>query len=465
MRRHLEEATVAMNGLLVAGLGVENAGQKSFAGAAIDSRRVAGDELFFALAGEFTDGHRFVAQALAAGAAAAVVSETHLEPAPGTILIRVEDTLRALHSLTREVRRQVPRHLVGLTGSAGKTTTKELLAAMLAKRYRVAKSPGNLNNLLGFPLALLGIPEDTEWMVAEMGMSTPGELAVVSKLARPEVAILLNVKPVHLENFGTLAAIAEAKAEILAGLPASGVLVANADDPEVARVAARHPGRIVWFGGSTNAEVRLLGAIEPLEQGRVGSRFTVATGEAATEIELPLHGAYNAINCLAAAACALTLGVSLAQVAEAAAEARPAAGRGVVHALPGGIVVIDDSYNSNPEAAAEALRSAALRPARRRWAVLGDMLELGPTAPGFHLATGELAATLGFSPVVGVGALALELARGAGPVGRSIPTAAAAARELAGELLPGDLVLVKGSRGVGLEVVVESLRRVAEERA
>ncbi len=462
MRRHLEEARAAMGGTWLTGAGVGDPATGVFEGAAIDSRHLRGQELFFALAGEHTNGHRFVAQALGAGAAAAVVSEPDLAPPHGAILIRVEDTLRALHDLTREVRRQVPRQLVGLTGSAGKTTTKELLAAMLAKRYRVAKSPGNLNNLLGFPLALLSIPDDTEWMVAEMGMSTPGELAGVSRLARPDVAILLNVKPVHLENFGTLRAIAEAKAEILAGLPASGILVANADDPEVVRVAARHPGRIVWFGSGESAEVRLASAVSELPTG--GSRFELATPAGTVTIELALHGAYNARNFLAAAACAVTLDVALSDLAAAALEARPAAGRGEVRELPDGITLIDDSYNSNPEALAEALASAARRPATRRWAVLGEMLELGPTEGEFHRQAGHLAAELGFAPVVGVGALATELAAAAGPAGRWYATAQEAAAALEGELAAGDLVLVKGSRGVGLERVVAELTRVAGGR-
>lgn len=450
-----------MSGTIVAGPRVAAPGERSFTGAALDSRKVARGALFFALGGSHTDGHRFVPQALAAGAAAAVVrAAAEIPPLPeDAILIRVEDTTRALHALTRAVRATVPRHLVGLTGSAGKTTTKELLAAMLARRYKVAKSPGNLNNTLGFPLALLGIPDDTEWMVAEMGMSTPGELAEVSVLARPDVAILLNVRPAHLENFGSLAAIAEAKAEILAGLAEEGLLVANADDPEVVRVAGRHRGRILWFGYGPGAEVRA-SAPRPLAEGRTGSTFELSAGGATRTLELALHGLYNADNCLAAAATAHALGVSLDDIALAAATITPAAGRGVLSALAGGGLLIDDSYNSNPVALIKALESAAARGAGRRFAILGDMLELGPEAPRFHAECGAAAARLGFSPVVGVGPLAHRLVEAAGEAGAEVAWYASA-EEAAGAvpslLCPGDTVLVKGSRGVALDRVVAAL--------
>lgn len=450
-----------MRGAVMAGLATA-CDSGTFSGAALDSRQVRGGELFFALPGARTDGHAFVAQALAAGAAAAVVHRSPQPPSPPTAtLIRVGDTYRALHDLTRAVRRQVPRRLVGLTGSVGKTTTKELLAAMLERRFRVAKSPGNLNNLLGFPVALLGIPDDTEWMVAEMGMSTPGELAAISRLARPDAALLLNVRPAHLENFGTLAAIAEAKAEIMAGLDPGALLVANADDPEVVRVARRHRGRTVWFGWQTGAEVRGRD-LQILPDG--GSRFVLAAGGGRQEVELPLVGRHNAENFLAAAACAYELGVPLAEIAAAAAIASPVAGRGEIHRLAAGVTVIDDSYNSNPHAVARALEAAASLPARRHWAVLGDMLELGPEAPRYHREAGRQAAAAGFAPVAGVGPLARELVAGAREAGAEavwLADAAAAAEWAAAEVAHGDLVLVKGSRGIGLDAVVQRLLAAA----
>jgi UDP-N-acetylmuramoyl-tripeptide--D-alanyl-D-alanine ligase len=440
-------------------------------GAAIDSRAVHGGdigepgELFFAFAGEHTDGHRFVADAFARGAAAAMVQEAVETPEHG-VLITVPDTFRALHDLTRHLRQRVPKKLVGITGSAGKTTTKELLAAMLGARYRVARTPGNLNNLYGFPLSLLNVPDDTEWMVAEMGMSTPGELRQLSLLGRPDVALFTVVRPVHLEFFGTVQAIAEAKSELLAGLPADGLVVANADDPEVTRIARRHlaqsgegGGRIVWYGMNEGADVRATG-VSPAPNGEVGSRFRLWAGGEIIEVSLPLHGLYNVGNCLAAAACAHALGVSLTEIAAAVGSVRPAAKRGVVHRLSGGVTLIDDSYNSNPDAVDRALEGAAQLAGERRLAVLGDMLELGPEGPRFHREAGERAAGLGFSPVAGVGELSRELTAGASARGAEAPwfaDAAAAAEWAAQEVRDGDLVLVKGSRGVRLEAVVDRL--------
>lgn len=438
-----------------------------FRGAAIDSRKVRPGDLFFALPGSSTDGHRFVGPALAAGAAAAVVRHVPAE-AGAAALIRVEDPFEALQGLARAVREATPRHLVGLTGSTGKTTTKELLTLLLGRRFRVAKSPGNFNNRLGFPLALLDVPTDTEWMVAEMGMSVPGELGAVSHLARPDVAILLNVRPVHLENFRSLADIAEAKAEILAGLPPTGILIANADDPQVVRVASRHPGRIVWFGfgGGEPAPAVRASDVEALAPPALGHRFRLHWQGDSRLVELPIHGRYNVDNALAAAACALVLGLSFDEIAAGLAAAAPAAGRGEVHSLAGGTTLVDDSYNSNPVAVERALEGAAALPGERRWCVLGDMLELGTGELAFHAAAGRRAAELGFAPIVGVGPLSRSLVAAAEEAGARalwLPDASAAARWAVGEVRPGDVVLVKGSRGVGLDRVVAALRQGATE--
>ncbi len=448
----------------VAGDAAESA---SFDGAAIDSRAILGGELFVAFAGSRTDGHRFVADAFARGAAAAMVNESGEVPEPvAGPLIRVPDTFRALHDLARATRERTPERLAGITGSAGKTTTKELLADMLAARFKTARTKGNFNNLYGLPLTLLSVPDGTEWLVAEMGMSSAGELRQLSELARPEVALFTVVRPAHLEFFGSVRAIAEAKSELLAGLAPDGTIVANADDPEVARIAREKAGgrRVVWYGiAEAHARADVVAKdVQPAPAGAVGSRFTLvvrSTGESAP-VALPLHGLYNVENCLAAAACAWSLGVPLAEIAAAAAGARPAAKRGVVHRLPGGVTLVDDSYNSNPDAVARAIESAALLPAERRWAILGDMLELGPEAPRFHREAGERAAAAGFSPVWGVGPLAVELADGArrqGARADALASAADAAERAAGELRDGDLVLVKGSRGIGLEAVVARL--------
>jgi len=430
-------------------------------GAAIDSRKVRGGEVFFAFTGEQTDGHRFVGDALARGAGAAVVQRGHERSAsPSGAIIEVEDTFQALHDLARTTRdRGVPQRLVGLTGSAGKTTTKELLAALLGGRFRVAATPGNLNNLYGFPMSLLNVPDGTEWMVAEMGMSTPGELRQLSLLGRPDAAVFTVVRPVHLEFFGTIQAIAEAKSELLAGLAEDGIIAANADDPEVTRIVRRHAerpewrGRVVWYGiQSEEADVRARDlAAEP--EG-IGSRFRLEAAGESCEVRLPLHGLYNVENCLAAAACAWALGLTLDQIAEAVREVRPADHRGIVHRVAGPrgtYTLVDDSYNSNPDALGKALEGARQLPGSRWLAVIGDMLELGPEGPRFHREAGERAAELGFAPVLGVGELSRELAAD------WRPDAAAAADWAAAEVRAGDVVLIKGSRGVKLDTVVHRL--------
>lgn len=427
-------------------------------GVSLDSRSLAGGELFFALAGERTDGHRFVGAALAAGATGAVVERREVE-ADGGALILTDGTFQALHRLTRAIRREVPERLVAITGSSGKTTTKELLARMLARRFRTAASPGNLNNLYGFPVALLGIPDDSEWMVAEMGMSTPDELRRVSLLGRPEVAVFTNVREAHLESFGNLAAIAAAKAELLAGLAPGGLVVANAEDPWVRWIAERHDGEVVWFG-RRRGDLRAV-ALEPRAAAEaIGYRFRLESGDASQAVELPLYGEYNVDNFLAAAACAHRLGVSLEEIASAVEEIEPQPMRGVLHRLDADTLLIDDSYNANPDAVVRALESAADVAGRRHWAVLGDMLELGPKGPELHAAVGRRAAELGFDPVVGVGELARHLVEAAAEAGAAtqwFEDAAAAAVAVAGELRPGDVLLVKGSRGVALDRVVARL--------
>jgi UDP-N-acetylmuramoyl-tripeptide--D-alanyl-D-alanine ligase len=448
------EAANAMGGRIVSG-----DPQAVIDGAAIDSRAVRGGEAFFAFAGEHTDGHRFVPAALAAGAGVAVVQEDVAGSASGGNVIRVEDTFQALHDLARFSRARTPRRLVGITGSAGKTTTKELLGAILSSRFRTTWTPGNLNNLYGFPMSLLNVPDGTEWMVAEMGMSTPGELRQLSLLGRPDAAVFTVVRPVHLEFFGTVQAIAEAKSEILAGLAPDGFIVANADDPEVTRISKRHGSRVVWYGvTSEKVDVRARGLM-PEPDGAVGSRFTLEAGGKSVDFRLPLHGLYNVENCVAAATAAWTLGLSLDEISAAVRGVKPASMRGVVHRAEGGFLLIDDSYNSNPDAVGKALESAAAMTGQRRVAVLGDMLELGPEAPRFHREAGEAAARHGFV-VAGVGELSRSLAEGAKAAGAEavwLPDAAAAAEWAAGEVRRGDVVLVKGSRGVKLDGVVRRL--------
>ena len=489
VRRRVAEAVQSMSAQLLVG-----DGSRYWRGAQLDSRRIEGGELFFALPGEQTDGRRFALSALERGAAAAVVAQ----PDPAFVeavetlgtscdvaddkpaLIAVDDALDGLHELTRAVRKQVPERLVGLTGSAGKTTTKELLVLMLARRYRTVGSPGNLNNLYGFPIALLGIPDDTEWMVAEMGMSTPGELGGVSRLGRPDVALFTNVRAVHLEAFETTGRsasiddIREAKAELLEGTTTASLVVANAADPAVVDIARRHlerGGQVVGFAMDRHAALESCGFpvdlwvedYEALDIEGIGSggRFRLLSSDGDDqEIVLPMHGRINAENCLAAATCARRLGVSLAEIAQAASNARLPSGRGRVVELAGGVKLIDDSYNSNPAALSLALEAAAAVEGDRHWCVLGEMRELGANALTWHEEAGVQAARLGLDPVVGVGELAHSLVLAAAAEGARTAwfvSADQAAAWVAGELRSGDVLLVKGSRGVALERLVARL--------
>ncbi len=464
-RWKMSDAVLAMRGE------VRGPAPESFEGIALDSRKIEGGELFFALAGAETDGHRFVRAALDAGAAAAVVERDDVDPGDGCV-VRVPDSLEALHDLTRWVRERTPEHLVGITGSAGKTTTKQLLAAMLEAKYAVAASPGNLNNLYGFPVSLLGIPADTEWMVAEMGMSTPGELGGVSRLGRPDVAVFTNVRRVHLEAFdepgkpATVRDIGNAKAELLEGLRDDGLVVANADDPEVRRIAQIHldrseQARVVWYSPSgTCAEPVRLEVVGEVTSSPGGVDLTArADGETAA-VHLPLHGAVNVENFLAAATCALELGVTLGEIAASVRELDLGAGRGRILELDGA-TVIDDVYNSNQDALLHAVRAALEVDGSRHWAVLGEMRELGQSSEAIHTETGEALAELGLEHVLAVGEDARAMAAALERAGASCAWVASAeeAAELASQrLTAGDVLLVKGSRGVRLEVVVERLQ-------
>ena len=488
VQRRVTEAVEAMSAELLVG-----DGETRWSGAALDSRRVGGGELFFALPGEQTDGRRFALSALSRGAAAAIVerpddelvkavdelareTDTVTQPA----LISVSDALEGLHDLTRAVRAEVPERLVGLTGSAGKTTTKELLVLMLARCYRTVGSPGNLNNLYGFPIALLGIPDDTEWMVAEMGMSTPGELGGVSRLGKPDVALFTNVRAVHLEAFETtehrasIDDIKEAKAELLEGTTTETVVVANAADPAVVDIASRHldkGGEVIGFAFSRDDVPSSCGFpvdlwVEDYEAfdlegvGSAGRFRLVASDGESQDVVLPMHGQVNAENCLAAATCARKLGVSLTEIAGAVAEASLPAGRGRVVTLRSGARLIDDSYNSNPAALVHALEAAAALDGQRHWCVLGEMRELGMDALALHEEAGERAVRAGFDPVVGVGELAhalVETAAAAGARTAWFVSARQAIEWIKGELSAGDVVLVKGSRGVALERLVVGL--------
>jgi UDP-N-acetylmuramoyl-tripeptide--D-alanyl-D-alanine ligase len=435
-------------------------------GFSIDSRTLRPGDLFFAIRGPRFDGHAFVSQARGRGACGVIVSEAAAaaRPPPGTLAILVADTVEALQLLARHVRRESDAKVTAITGSAGKTTTKEIAAAFLEQRYSVFRNRGNLNNHIGLPLSLLELRHGPEMAVVELGMNHVGEISTLVRIAEPDVRVWTNVGPVHLEFFGSVEAIADAKAEILERPRPADVLVVNADDPLVMARAHRFAGRVVTFGFSDSADVR---ARDIHDLGLEGIEATFETPEGAAGLRTPLIGRANLMNVLAATAVARQFLVPLSEIVSKAARLRPMRHRGDVHRLARGITVIDDTYNSNPIALERALEMLGVQGgAARRIAILGEMLELGDTSAALHERCGRVAAsahldrlvTVGGEPVRALGRAAVAAgvaAAGVTHVGTSSEAADIAARLVTS----GDVVLVKGSRGIRTEVVVERLRR------
>ncbi|MBN2200201.1 MAG: UDP-N-acetylmuramoyl-tripeptide--D-alanyl-D-alanine ligase [Candidatus Aminicenantes bacterium] len=431
----------------------------------LDSRLTSPGDLFFAVPAA-RDGHDFVDDARRRGAGGAVVSREVSVADASFGLVRVRDTVEALQRLAAETLRVRRVGVVGITGSAGKTTTKEFAAELLGARFRVLKSTGNYNNHLGLALSLLNLEARHDLAVLEMAMSGPGEILLLTRVAPPDVAVITNVHPVHLAFFKSLEDIAAAKAEILDGLKPGGTAVLNGDDPLLRKTAETWTGRIVRFGLSDGCDVR---AENIGFRGFEGLEFVLRVGGITLPVSLPFYADAFVLNFLAAVGAALALGLTPEEIQPRFGLLKPLHGRGSLVRLAGGIVLVDESYNSNPRALESALRGAARFQAERRVAVLGDMLELGPAEAEFHRRSGRLAAELGFGLLVTVGSLARLMAEGASEAGLdrsrifSYPDAGEAAAGLPAILRGGDLVLVKGSRGVHLDHVVNGLKNGIKE--
>jgi UDP-N-acetylmuramoyl-tripeptide--D-alanyl-D-alanine ligase len=434
-------------------------------GFSIDTRTLKPGDLFFGIRGERFDGDEFTGNALEAGAMGVVTARTEvpLDRSTGTpVAIVVRDTTEALQALARHVRRESKARVVAITGSAGKTTTKEAAAAFLTTRYRVFRNRGNLNNHIGLPLSLLELRHGPEVAVVEFGMSHTGEIATLTAIAEPEVRVWTNVAEAHLEFFSSVEEIADTKAEILGGAQADTLLVANADDPRVTKRIAGFHGRVVTFGIDQPADVR---ATNAREMGIDGTVAVLETYAGSAEIRVPLVGRGNLANVLAAAAVAIEMDVPVAEIAVAVTKLKPVTGRGEVVKLKG-VTVVDDSYNSNPRALEQALNVLAQEAgAARLAAVLGEMLELGPRSREFHEYLGRRAAETGLAWLVTVGgdpARAMAEAAVAAGMDRASVRYASASDEapdaVLGLIKVGDLVLVKGSRGVRTEKVVSRLK-------
>jgi UDP-N-acetylmuramoyl-tripeptide--D-alanyl-D-alanine ligase len=435
----------------------------------IDSRVAGAGDLFVAIRGPRFDGHDFVADVLSRGAAAAIVegeiADGRGRPSgrPTGALIEVEDTVKALQELAHAVRVESSTRVIAITGSAGKTTTKETIAAFLGRHRSVVKNKGNLNNHIGLPLSLMQVRHAPDVAVMELGMNHAGEISTLVAIAEPDVRVWTNVGDAHIGFFASADAIADAKAEILERATASTVLVCNADDARVMSRVGSFAGRTITFGISAGAQVR---ATTVEDRGLAGMRAHVTTPLGQAVIETPLLGRGNLSNVLGAAAVATEFGITPAEIAEVSAHLQPADRRGAVHRYPAGVTVVDDSYNSSPSALATALEVIAREGgATRKIAVLGEMLELGDHSEQLHSDSGRLAAQSGIThlyAIGGAGARALAAAAvdaGMAPAAVTYFTSSdEAAPGVVSAVRPGDLVLVKGSRGIRTDVVADRLK-------
>jgi len=436
-------------------------------GYSIDSRTIGAGELFFAVCGERFDGHDFVEAALDNGALAAVVSMRWLAPAGvhANRLLRVPDhdgdgVLVALQHLAKAVRRHWGKRVIGITGSAGKTTTKEAVAQVLSARFHVLKSQGNLNNGFGLPLQLLRLEPEHDVAVIEMGMNHAGEIAALARIAEPDWAVVSNVAPVHLEYFAEgIDGIARAKYELIQALLPHGVAVLNCDDERVARFGNGMGDRAVLYGTGECAQVR---ALQIAEIGAEGVVFTVTAHGERASVQLHMLGRHNVHNALAAIAVGLRSGMSLADCAAALGELRAGDKRGEITEWRGA-TLINDCYNSNPralDAMTDALLAMPAADAGRHIVVAGEMLELGADGMALHRACGQYMASRGVDIVVGVRGLAAALVEGAAQPGTTalfVATPEEAGAWLKQNLRPGDTVLLKASRGVRLEGALSQL--------
>jgi UDP-N-acetylmuramoyl-tripeptide--D-alanyl-D-alanine ligase len=417
---------------------------------AADGRRV----LFVALQGGNFDGHAHVADAAARGAVAALVSREVDAPVAQVV---AADSERALGALAAALQAQRGAKVLAVTGSNGKTSVKSLLLAILAHAGRAYANPGNRNNEIGLPLAVIDAPDDADFAVYEMGAGKPGDIAYLTAIARPDVALVNNIAPAHLERMGSLLGVADTKAAIYDALPAGGIAVVNADDAFAPlfeqRIAAGAAGRrVLRFGLEASADVTARGIVADDD----GSRFTLATPSGETAVRFALPGRHSVRNALAAAAMALGAGVSLDAIRAGLEEARAVAGRLVRHRLRNGAVLVDDSYNANPGSLDAAIDTLAAADGES-WLVLGDMRELGDDARALHATAGRRAKAAGIARLYALGELSAATAEGFGAGARHFDSHEALSRALRDDLHAGARILVKGSRGSAMDRVVAAL--------
>jgi UDP-N-acetylmuramoyl-tripeptide--D-alanyl-D-alanine ligase len=434
-------------------------GPGPFSAFSTDSRHIVGGEVFLALRGPKFDGHEFVASAIDRGATAAIVSRDLPPPPAGAAWIRVGDGLRALGDLAAARRRDLPVRVVGVTGSNGKTTTKEMIASVLgASGAKVAKSLGTENNLIGLSQTLLRLVGDEDFAVLEMGMNHPGEIWRLAEIARPDIGVITNVGPAHLQGLGSLANVAAAKEELALALCPAATLVVNAADPRLVALAERFAGRKILAGGKGPIRATSVAALGE------GLRVEMDVEGVGMTVVLPVRGTHNVQNALLATAAARALGVDRESIAAGLGAFRPPPMRLEVVVVRDGALILNDAYNANPASMKAALTTLAAEPGRRKIAVLGEMLELGTEEAHYHREAGASAARLHVDLLIAVGPWADEVVAGAVEAGLASDQAVAcvstekAAERLAATIGEGDVVLLKGSRGAKMEAIVEGLR-------
>jgi UDP-N-acetylmuramoyl-tripeptide--D-alanyl-D-alanine ligase len=456
----VSDAMQATGGRLL--LGTEGT---QFQAISIDSRTTKAGDLFVAIAGPKNDGHDFLQEAFDRGAHGVLVAEDYVGKESQVsqedkFWIAVPDTLMALGDLAAFRRRQTNVSVVAITGTNGKTTTKEMAAAVLGQAFSVLKTPGNFNNLVGLPLTLFGLTDSHEWAVLELAMNHPGEIRRLAEVANPDLGVITNIEPGHLEGVKDIDGVMAAKGELLEGLGQDGTAVLNVDDERVCRLAERFGGRVVTFGIHSSAEV----SGTPVSQSRTGSSFELNWYDESVRVSLKIPGERAIFNALAAAAVGYRVGLSLEEVKRGLESTDPLPGRMEILTLPGGTHLVNDTYNANPGSVAVAIETlGSLKGSGRGIFVIGDMLELGQHSEGAHKQIGILAARAGLSGLYATGDFAGNVAEGATGAGMDHKKIFVGTREEIVEVLkdrlgPGDWVLVKGSRLMAMDRVVEGLR-------
>ena len=444
---------------------------RSFAVISIDSRNISNRDLFVAIIGESHDGHGFASAVVDQGIRGLVIGQNKIEQLPvadwkagDVVCIAVKDTTRALGDLAAFHRRRAQASVVAITGSNGKTTTRRLTAGVVARQYQTLYTSGNFNNDIGLPLTLLKLTPDHQWAVVEIGTNNPGEIARLTEICGPDIGVITNIGPAHLEGLGSLDGVMREKGDLIKGLGSDGRAVLNADDPRVLQLARATRKEVLLYGLSPDADVRAEDIIKDTQ----ASTFSLNYGPESIPVCLHSPGEFMILNALAAAAVGYLLQISPQAIKEGLEAFKPAAGRMGILQLPNGMHIIDDTYNANPgsmRAALTALANANVH--GRRIFVAGDMLELGDQAPQLHSEVGALAARVGTDRLYATGEHATEVVDGACKEGLPSAETTTGSRDeiiddLKGYLQPDDWILVKGSRGMTMEKVVEGLKAWAE---